>query len=794
VKTLLSHPSISKNQQLVAALLQTSKSLEAALDDCVAGTLPIKLHVTRQSSVQGFGQWLPKHAGMVQPLEVHVTTGSSISIEAPLGPAAAIALAAPALAARAHAEAYAGLDWWGGEGLYYYHNPNQPAPGVVVYEPVSCPVAVHHSERYMCSRLQEATAVALADAMDEAAAYDELQLQSFTLSGIGGSSWQRISRLGLLRHLPAAALTSLCLDAHSTSFSDIVQAVTGLSLLRSLRLASDQPDVDAATFQPLAALQQLTQLHISSITPSQLQGLPSGLEQLHLRVDLSCNQSIVPEAQQLASWLPLHSSILRTLKVVISRGEVDYHEWREVHAVLAAAFVEAAAAIAVPGAAATAEAAGAPFSAGSSGLQLQSVGLEWGELRMPYGPCYGSAAGLQCPLQHLAADSITQLIYRAEGRYVHEGEADMQVPSDEFSALCGFTALRSLRLDQSTLYGVLVDRPALLQVQLLNSLQQLTRLQLERVGRQQLRLLELPQLRELRVSFDLEDTSPMQLGHITSLRKLWVEDKAGVLRPSDQLPPNLRALFWDGRTDDRDWSVKPLLQLSCLEKLQLHTRMHFARASASAASLAQLSSLSSLQSVEVVYDWVESVSDAEAAATAAAGAAAAVEASAAAWRLLPLTALTWSHQCIPVAALLTACPLLQGLSRLELISHRAHCEPLQLAPAALVALLQRMAGLQQLWLNCCLASKVPGPLGVGYHDGWRDATFKYAESVCSLVRTICGLPALETASVTLVVQLDRTSVERLRAQLQQQLPIRSPTSYAVELHFELEGHKLFITF
>jgi hypothetical protein len=74
--TLLRHPSISQDQQVVAALLQTSQQLQAAVAQLLPGQLPVVLHARKLQQVTCFAQWLQKHGSLLQELAVHVTGGS----------------------------------------------------------------------------------------------------------------------------------------------------------------------------------------------------------------------------------------------------------------------------------------------------------------------------------------------------------------------------------------------------------------------------------------------------------------------------------------------------------------------------------------------------------------------------------------------------------------------------------------------------------------------------------------------------------------------------------------------
>jgi hypothetical protein len=74
--TLLRHPSISQDQQVVAALLQTSQQLQAAVAQLLPGQLPVVLHARKLQQATCFAQWLQKHGGLLQELAVHVSGAS----------------------------------------------------------------------------------------------------------------------------------------------------------------------------------------------------------------------------------------------------------------------------------------------------------------------------------------------------------------------------------------------------------------------------------------------------------------------------------------------------------------------------------------------------------------------------------------------------------------------------------------------------------------------------------------------------------------------------------------------
>jgi hypothetical protein len=71
---LLRHPDIANDQQVVAALQQTSSELQAALAELAAGQLCVRLsHITLHQT-QAFARWLRKHAALLQDLQLECCT------------------------------------------------------------------------------------------------------------------------------------------------------------------------------------------------------------------------------------------------------------------------------------------------------------------------------------------------------------------------------------------------------------------------------------------------------------------------------------------------------------------------------------------------------------------------------------------------------------------------------------------------------------------------------------------------------------------------------------------------
>jgi hypothetical protein len=355
-------------------------------------------------------------------------------------------------------------------------------------------------------------------------------------------------------------------------------------------------------------------------------------------------------------------------------------------------------------------------------------------------------------LQHMPASSLTQLSCTAEWQDVLPAHFSPALTAADYAAVCGLTGLRSLTLGH---WPVGSQQPYALGPSTM--LQQLTALRLETVGRQQLGLLQLPQLQALYVGLDSGSTAQLQLGHLSSVSRLWVQDRLGRLQPDDTLPPNVVDLWWHNSDVRSVWSMQPLLRLRCLRKLQLRS-VWVAGATAvqlqeAAADLARLSSLSSLQEVELAYDWscffegVETLTTAEAAA---------VTALSAAWQVLPLTSLALDSACIPVSALQQAL-LPQAVSTLQLVQTPSMV-PQLLAPAALTSLLQHTTAQQQLQLGChldCSMSSLPHGLDGGLR-GAADA--EPVGDIARLLMAVCSLLVLEVACVKLGVQLSAAAV------------------------------------
>jgi hypothetical protein len=234
---LLLDSSVAKDQRVWASLLQTSKQLHAAVAQLLCGQLQAVLSTAKVQQAEALVCWLCKHARLLQGLDLQLI--SSIR----------------------HGGT---LDW------------------------------------------SEFTATVLAAALQEAAASGALAgLHSLALRGTSAGP-------SFMQALPAAQLTKLTVEVfdHDTSAITALATCTALRSLRLrlCRLAPGNPGSSqltaaalaaarSAVLQPLAGLQQLTELHIGRVTVAQLQQLPSKLQQLHVIVDLKGDTE---QLQQLA--------------------------------------------------------------------------------------------------------------------------------------------------------------------------------------------------------------------------------------------------------------------------------------------------------------------------------------------------------------------------------------------------------------------------------------------------------------------------------------------------------------
>jgi hypothetical protein len=718
--SFLRHLCETGNLPALLQLQQTSKQLQAAVAQILRGQrqLRVAFSTLKDQQLHALVQWLLQHAGLVTSLQLQVNPCSIAGSFMERGPVRRFA------------------------------------------------TGVHD---FIGTAAQRAVSSLLA-------AEDSIPLQSLTLRGTAASR-------SLLQQLPAAHLTELHAEV-DFGYSNSMQALAALSRLRCLTIEQAEQgmgDRNAAraadALAPLAAgLQQLTELHINPVTPAQLQLLPPKLQQLHITGQMYSLQQVL----QLADWVDRKGSVLCSLKFhwFCSPSGAEHDS---ALTALAAAFAAVAEAPAKPAAAAT-----APAPAAGNGVQLASLSVE----------------GLSCTsapvaplLMALPASSLTHLEFNISWT----SEADVR-------ALCSLTALKRLQLQGTRdLFSLMrhtarVARSGLQRAQRagwtaacrpppntmpkklgvraidavdhsvagqsdsvlvqLSALQQLTRLELLYVRREQLQHLQLPRLQHLDVLVvDSMAGVPLLLGHMTALTALAVED-AGSWSPADQLPPNLISLKLvlggikdKGRSsstasqnscDDSSISLQPVLGLGQLQKL--HLDMECEDGAVQAGEIAQLSTLRSLQQVRIVWDSFKLESNAT------------LEGMAAAFALLPLKALTWRHAGMS-AAVMQQLGCLQGLTSLELVGRENMLGSQErVTPAQLAVAVRQLEALQYLHLSGCDYGGVEDTAAADDFDG-----------VVELVQAVDGLKHLFAVSVDLAVQLKGASVNQLQPAAVQQL-------------------------
>jgi hypothetical protein len=222
---LLGHHSISREQHIIAALQATSKQLQAAVAQQLLGQLPVVLRTDAPRRMHALAQWLQKHAGLCQGLDLQVSHNSEKS------------------------------SW------VYVH-------GGLLVRDVRWPDAV------------AAVAKALQDA---AAAAGSSMLRSVSLTGNAAeaSILQQIppQQLTQLR---------LEVDYSSSASLQAIAALPGLRSLHLTVPAGTTWRTADDFLAPLAAgLQQLTELQIGPVRLAQPKQLPPKLQQLHVTINLN---------------------------------------------------------------------------------------------------------------------------------------------------------------------------------------------------------------------------------------------------------------------------------------------------------------------------------------------------------------------------------------------------------------------------------------------------------------------------------------------------------------------------
>jgi hypothetical protein len=562
-----------------------------------------------------------------------------------------------------------------------------------------------------------AIASQLGDALQQAAAASgPLQLLSMSLQGSAVGS-------GLLQSLPAARLSRLeaSLDLRSSAS---MQAVAALSGLHCLQLSSS--DTAAApddALAPLSALQQLTQLHVGTVRPRQLQWVPASVQQLHLRVSRMNAQQI----QQLADWLRQRAHIVSTLTLdLVQRGYIG--DWRSAMDSLVAAFGTAAAATsatAEASASAAGAAAGPRQAASSISWQLQELSMS-----SRYDECVGGRV-----VQQLPAGTLWQLACSFNWSN-----------AAHISAMCTHTGLSSLSLVGSSGWGRAgLAAQATDALAPLSVLQQLTQLNLDVVRREQLQHLQLPQLQDLRLRLlksEAEHPRPFRLDQLTTLHVLRIEAGNGLQR-ADHLPPNLCQLSWLGWVKSSTAGIQPLLALSRLRKLIIVCEDVSAAAGEEAAlvsqEMVQLSTLDSLQELVLVMD-TDLTADA---------------AAVAAWHVLPLRRLHLRSSGVIEAGVLQGLRQLEGLTSLSLRNHPSGAGSLAATHEQLGVVLQQLTRLQQLTLQA-LRVDLRGASSGDYREPYHDV-----EGVAVLLQAICDLHELKSVQIELPVPIDDAAVQLL---------------------------------
>jgi hypothetical protein len=425
---------------------------------------------------------------------------------------------------------------------------------------------------------------ALEAGLQQAAASGKLQLQSFSItSNTAGSQ-------GILQHLPAAHLTHLEAAVDLASAASL-QAVAALTGLQKLELAcTSSTGANGGLSQLAGKLQQLTELHLTDVTPSQLLHLSNRVQQLHITAAVRSSEQLA----WLADWLSQETGALRSLAVSTpnSFGAVPAAWVATRNSVVTA--LQDASEQQTAGSAHTANGTAAAGTAAAAAGPLRNLqSLSWVTSYL------GSAGAV---LNYVPASSLTELACCLDWR-----------SSADIAVLCNLTGLCSLALKALDGPGHMQqsDQAAGNMVAQLSALQQLTHIQIASpIHRPQLQHLpQLPQLQLLRAN--IYDTGPkkdsryaLKLGHLTAVRTLILSGTARserVLRPDDTLPPNLQRLRLTGsvgnswQVRDTSCSWEPLHSLSKLKHLEANFWPGEPKETGKLSKLAILTSLSSVE-------------------------------------------------------------------------------------------------------------------------------------------------------------------------------------------------------
>jgi hypothetical protein len=309
----------------------------------------------------------------------------------------------------------------------------------------------------------------------------------------------------------------------------------------------------------------------------------------------------------------------------------------------------------------------------------------------------------------------------------------------------------------------------------LSALQRLTSLQLQEtfVRRRQLEHLRVPLLLELAIKLEPPQQGnavQLQLGHLTSLSKLIVSERAAPMQLEDTLPQGLQELEFtvaNGRHSHQlshGCSFQPLLRLQQLRKLQLR---FFCVPGASEVAVRQLSRLGSLQELHMTYDWRDTEARTHGDAAAASSA----------WTGLPLKSLSWRSEDVPIAVI-ERVGHLQGLTSLEWTTNFwGPGTGLEATPGQLAAILQPLTGLRRLHLHgySCLSAADEGicgsdPCSNSGSDARAVAVSNGLEGVAALLRCVGGLRKVEEVDMSLLIRLSGSDVQLLQGMMWQLLP------------------------
>jgi hypothetical protein len=530
---LLGHHSVCQDLSVLLALLQSCKQLQAEAAAQCAGQLAVNVTLREQQAVAvpSFAAWLQHHAGLLRELHVEFrclrSDGSAV--------------------------------------LQCLQEQQQQL------QALQC-LALDNSRSSYNGGLQDGWA-------DPLLPHLPVGLRRLQLTGSGLAMQQ--GALAAFSRLQQ--LTQLSFGFWSTSALQHIP--TGL---RSLDITGcrDWDEAGQDALAPLARLQQLTELRLGKVQPEQLGQLPPALQQLDLVLAVDTEN-----LKQVAAWFQQHAGILRRL-VLDSGFKRAWRHWDEDDgggsnrdrwavplASVAAAFEAAATA---PAAAAPGQAAATPAAAGAAAQPATPVtdstpntssSSSSGSFTLQ------SLCALNMPwvlngdnLRTLAACSLTEL------------ECYIDFKSEQaVGALRRLTKLRSLHVSQNVYDGDSLFDQHDSAVAPLSALLQLTRLQLPYVRPQQLEQLQLPRLQQLIASVarcrrdaDAADHGflPVDLSHFSSLTHL--EVSSDTLLQCNTFPGSLRKVTWrffssrhrvpEADTDSR-LSMQPLLQLGRLESL-----------------------------------------------------------------------------------------------------------------------------------------------------------------------------------------------------------------------------------